>query len=267
VTRGAARAAIRALAAALILVAVVAAPVRARPAAAPTATTVQPAAPASRRRPAGPPIVGILELRVDGVSPTVAERFEAAIEDGLGSAELRIATRTRLREMLAGSTWSEGCLFGPCLAEVLRQTGVDRVVVAYFQGRGSSYRFVVSLVDTASGRIRAQAAERCEVCTLSEALDGAVLATIGLIHGASPGGSVASGPAQRPPPIAPPRRGARRALRRSALLLVGVAALAGGAGAYFVGRDRDRPGYAALGSSGALAATGGLMFGLSFSLD
>jgi hypothetical protein len=223
------------------------------------------------RPPADKKIVGILEVRVDGVSPTVAERFEAAIEEGLSSAELWIATRTRLREMLAGSTWSEGCLFGPCLAEVRRQTEVDRVVVAYFQGRGSSYRFVVSLIDTATGRIRAQAAERCEVCTLSEALDAAVLATIGLVHGATPGAEGAPGGEVAPPP--PLRRRVkadasdRTQARRAALLLVGVGALAGGAGLYFTSRDRDEVGYAALGGSGGLIAAGAAMFGLSFSFD
>jgi hypothetical protein len=244
----------RLAAAGLVLAAVLvsAAPVRAQ------ATAV--------RAPADKKIVGILEVRVDGVSPTVAERFEAAIEEGLASAELWIATRTRLREMLAGSTWSEGCLFGPCLAEVRRQTEVDRVVIAYFQGRGSSYRFVVSLVDTRTGRVRAQAAERCEVCTLSEALDGAVLATIGLVHEATPG--------DLPGDVAPPRRprrvksaSDRTQARRAALLLVGVGALAGGAGLYFASRDRDAVGYAALGGSGGLMAAGAVMFGLSFSLD
>jgi hypothetical protein len=243
----------RLAAAGLVLAAVLAsaAPVRAQ------ATAV--------RAPADKKIVGILEVRVDGVSPTVAERFEAAIEEGLASAELWIATRTRLREMLAGSTWSEGCLFGPCLAEVRRQTEVDRVVIAYFQGRGSSYRFVVSLVDTATGRIRAQAAERCEVCTLSEALDGAVLATIGLVHEATPGDGAGD--------VAPRPRRVKKATsdrtqaRRAALLLVGVGALAGGAGLYFASRDRDAVGYAALGGSGGLMAAGAVMFGLSFSLD
>jgi hypothetical protein len=217
------------------------------------------------RPPADKKIVGILEVRVDGVSPTVAERFEAAIEEGLASAELWIATRTRLREMLAGSTWSEGCLFGPCLAEVRRQTEVDRVVIAYFQGRGSSYRFVVSLVDTATGRIRAQAAERCEVCTLSEALDGAVLATIGLVHEATPGDG--AGDVTPRPRRVKKATSDRTQARRAALLLVGVGTLAGGAGLYFASRDRDAVGYAALGGSGGLMAAGAVMFGLSFSLD
>jgi hypothetical protein len=253
---GPAASAARLAAAGLVLVAVLASAATARA----QATAV--------RSPADKKIVGILEVRVDGVSPTVAERFEAAIEEGLSSAELWIATRTRLREMLAGSTWSEGCLFGPCLAEVRRQTEVDRVVIAYFQGRGSSYRFVVSLVDTGTGRVRAQAAERCEVCTLSEALDAAVLATIGLVHEAVPGSF--DGPGDAPPPR--PRRvkatpGDRTQARRAALLVVGVGALAGGAGLYFASRDRDAVGYAALGGSGGLIAAGAVMFGLSFSLD
>jgi hypothetical protein len=215
--------------------------------------------------PAGKKIVGILEVRVDGVSPTVAERFEASIEEGLSSAEIWIATRKRLREMLAGTSWSEGCVFGPCLAEVKRQTGADMVVVAYFQGRGSSYRFVVSLVDTATGGVREQTAERCEVCTLSEALDAAALATIGLVHGAAPAGTRPPPPPRVEPP--PPRRHGRRAARRTALVLAGAALVAGGVGGYFLRKDDDDIGYASIGAAGSLAAAGAVVFGLSFALD
>jgi hypothetical protein len=211
-------------------------------------------------------IVGILEVRVDGVSPTVAERFEQSLEEGLSSGEMQVAPRKRMREMLAGGTWSEGCVFGPCLAEVERQTGAAFVVVAYFQGRGSSYRFVVSLVDTGTGAVRDQVADRCEVCTLTEALDAASLSTIGLVHGAAAAGA----PAPRLHRIlAPPRRRMvdRRAARRTALFLIGTAVIAGGVGALFLARDRDALGYAGIGAAGTLAVSSTLSFGLSFTLD
>ena len=250
----------------IIAAALAASPAYAQEASAP-ATTARAEAPA---RPAPPAkdkqIVGILEVRVDGVSPTVAERFEASIEEGLSSAELWIATRKRLREMLAGTTWSEGCLFGPCLAEVKRQTGADLVVVAYFQGQGSSYRFVVSLIETETGRVREQTAERCEVCTLSEALDAAALATIGLVHGAAPSGTRTPPPRPRPRIVA--RSGHdRRLARRTALALTGIGVVVGGMGLYFRGRDRDQLGYACLGAAGSLAVAGGVTLGISFALD
>jgi hypothetical protein len=251
---GAAAAAARALSVAVAVAAAIALPA---PASAQTAAVAP--------DPAAKKIVGILEVRVDGVSPTVAERFETSIEEGLSSAEMWIATRKRLREMLAGTSWSEGCVFGPCLAEVKRQTGADMVVVAYFQGRGSSYRFVVSLVDTESGRVREQTAERCEVCTLSEALDAAALATIGLVHGAAPAGTRPPPRPRRVPPVA--HRDDRRVVRRAALLLAGAGLLAGGVGVYFLRKDDDDIGYAALGAAGSLTAAGAVVFGLSFAFD
>lgn len=211
-------------------------------------------------------IVGILDIRVDGVSPTAAEKFEASIEEGLTSSEYWVATRKRMREMLVASNWSEGCSFGPCLLEVKHQTGADLVVVAFFQGQGSSYRFVVSLLETSTGTVREQVSDRCEACTLTEALDSAALATIGLVHGATgQAGPVAARPGLASPP---PRGGtARRDARRTALVLIGTAALAGGAGLYFSQVDRQSLQYASYGAAGAFAVAGVLVLGVSFTLE
>jgi hypothetical protein len=209
-------------------------------------------------------IVGILDVRVDGVSSTAAERFESSIEEGLGSTEYWVATRKRMREILAGGAWNDGCVFGPCILEVKKQTGADLVVVAYFHAVGSSYQFVVSLVETTHGSVVAQVADHCDVCTLSEALDSAALATIGLVHGAGePGvGFARSGAGQ---PAAVDRRSHRRSLRRTALLLVGAAAIAGGTGAYFLRNDRNpKLGYSAVGAAAGLGVAGFTVLGLSF---
>jgi hypothetical protein len=208
-------------------------------------------------------IVGILDVRVDGVSPTAAERFETGIEEGLGSTEYWVATRKRMREILAGSGWSEGCDFGPCLAEVKKQTGADLIVDAYFQGTGSSYRFVVTLVDTATGTVTAQVADHCDVCTLTEALDSAALATIGLVHGAE--GQVPVAAAHVPPAVIDHTNAhAGRSMRRTALLLIGAGAILGGTAAYFLHTGDDKLGYAAGGAAGGLGVAGIAVVALSF---
>jgi hypothetical protein len=225
-------------------------------------TSAKAAAPAPA--PAAPKkkIIGILDVRVDGVSSTAAEKFETGIEDGLGSTEYWVATRKRMREILAGSGWSEGCTVGPCLVEVKKQTGADLVVDAYFQGTGSSYRFVVTLVDTATGTVTAQVADHCDVCTLTEALDSAALATIGLVHGAE--GTVAATPvrAAAPPPTPPPD--AARPTRRTAMMLIAAAVIVGGSAAYFSHTGDDKLGYAAGGAAGGLGVAGIAVLAVSF---
>lgn len=207
-------------------------------------------------------IVGILDVRVEGVSPTAAERFESGIEEGLGSTEYWVATRKRMREILSGSGWSEGCDFGPCLAEVKKQTGADLIVDAYFQGTGSSYRFVVTLVDTATGTVTAQVADHCDVCTLTEALDSAALATIGLVHGAE--GQVPVDAHVPPAVIDHTEAHAGRSMRRTALLLIGAGAILGGTAAYFLHTGNDKLGYAAGGAAGGVGVAGIAVVALSF---
>lgn len=222
-----------------------------------TAATT-PAPPAHRK------IVGILDVRFDGVSSTAGEKFESGIEEGLGSTEYWVATRKRMREILAGSSWSEGCSFGPCLDEVKRQTGADLIVDAYFSGTGSSYRFVVTLVDTNTGNVTAQVADHCDMCTLTEALDSAALATIGLVHGAD--GTVT--PTVKTTAVTvptPPTAGRGKSLRRTALLLVCAAVIAGGTAAYLVHTGDDKLGYAAGGAAGGLGVAGIAVLGISFS--
>ena len=208
-------------------------------------------------------IIGVLEVRVDGVSSTAAEKFEVGIEDGLSSTEYWVATRKRMREILAGSSWSEGCVFGPCLAEVKRQTAADLIVDAYFEGTGSSYRFVVTLVETATGSVVAQVADHCDVCTLTEALDTAALDTIGLVNGANDAPrAVTTGSRARPDDHAVNR--GRRASRRASLLLISGAVLAGSTAAYFFHtHDRDL-GYASAGAALGMTAGGIAAFALSF---
>jgi hypothetical protein len=218
------------------------------------AATTRPAVPNDRRK-----IVGVLEVRVDGVSTTAAEKFETGIEDGLSSTEYWVATRKRMREILAGSSWSEGCVVGPCLAEVKRQTNADLIVDAYFEGTGSSYRFVVTLIETGAGSVVAQVADHCDVCTLTEALDTAALDTIGLVNGAND--TPIKAPPHTPATIDHP---GRRGSRRASLLLFAGAALAGGTAAYFFHADKRDLGYAGAGAAVGLGVGGFAALALSF---
>ncbi len=229
------------------------------------ATGIAPGARADAAKPAPGhrKIVGVLEVRVDGVSSTAAEKFEVGIEDGLSSTEYWVATRKRMREVLAGSSWSEGCVVGPCLAEVKRQTNADLIVSAYFEGTGSSYRFVVTLVETTTGTVVAQVADRCDVCTLTEALDTAALDTIGLVNGANDAPARALPRAARPGDDAGVNRG-RRASRRASLLLISGAVLAGGTAAYFFRTEKRDLGYAGVGAALGMGVGGIAAFALSF---
>jgi hypothetical protein len=152
----------------------------ARPAAAPppdgTGQAMRPSA-ADKRR-----IVGILEVRVDGVPDDVKESFQRGIEEKFDAKRYWLTNRARMKQMMMGSTrWTEGCLVGQCLAEVRTQTGADLVLLAALTGAGTSFGYVVTLVRTDTGRVLRQSSERCDVCTVNEAMSRAMRATVDLL--------------------------------------------------------------------------------------
>lgn len=127
-------------------------------------------------------IIGILDVRVDGMPTEVATRFEAKLTEQLDTGHYWLATRERMRELLAGSPdWIEGCVAGPCLSVVKTQTGAERVVSVYLHGKGTSFGSVVTLFRTDTGAVMKQHAEHCDACTVNEAVDQSILATIGLV--------------------------------------------------------------------------------------
>jgi hypothetical protein len=151
-----------------------------RPAAAPPPDGTGEAArppPADRRR-----IIGILEVRVDGVPDDVKESFQRGIEEKFDAKRYWLTNRARMKQMMMGSTkWTEGCLVGQCLAEVRTQTGADLVLLAALTGSGTSFGYVVTLVRTDTGRVLRQNSERCDVCTVNEAMSRAMQATVNLL--------------------------------------------------------------------------------------
>jgi hypothetical protein len=133
-------------------------------------------------QPADKRIVGILDVRVEGVPKEIARQFQSDLEQQLSSTAYWLATQQRMRELMAHSTkWTEGCVIGACLAEVKTQTGADLVLLASITGSGTSFGHVVTLVSTRDGRWLAQDASRCEVCTVNEALTSATLAAAKLL--------------------------------------------------------------------------------------
>ena len=127
-------------------------------------------------------IIGILDVRVDGMPTEVAARFEARLTEQLDTGHYWLATRERMHELLAGSPdWIEGCVAGPCLSVVKTQTSAERVVSVYLHGKGTSFGSVVTLFRTDTGAVVKQHAEHCDACTVNEAVDQSILATIGLV--------------------------------------------------------------------------------------
>jgi hypothetical protein len=135
-------------------------------------------APADNRR-----IVGILDVRVEGVPDAVKESFQKELEDQFDTKHYWLASRSYMKErMLRSTKWTEGCLAGACLTEVRAQTGAELVLLAALTGSGTSFGYVVTLVRTDTGRVLQQNSERCDVCTVREAMAKATLATIDLLN-------------------------------------------------------------------------------------
>jgi hypothetical protein len=128
-------------------------------------------------------IIGILDVRVDGVAPEVAAQFQANLEQQLDTKLFWLVPRNRMHELMANSTkWAEGCLVGMCLREIRTQTRADLVLLVAMSGAGTSFGWTVTLVRTDTGRVLSQDSSRCDVCTVNEAVTGATLATLKLLN-------------------------------------------------------------------------------------
>lgn len=121
-------------------------------------------------RPAGgPPRVAILELRMESLPPTLAEQLRSRLFRRLVSGDYRrvVAEQTtsqRIREL----GLMRGCTVGPCLVQIGKQLGVERVVTGGITAVGSSYDVLLTLLETGSGSLLGQFSARCDVCTYQE---------------------------------------------------------------------------------------------------
>ena len=159
-------------------------------------------------RPAQADLIGLLDVRVEGVSDAAAEVFAKQIEESLGIAGLQVAPRARLREFLAGTPWNAACLIGECLRDLKVHAGVGTVVEAALVSIGPSYHYVITLLDTETGTIQHQLARKCDVCTTDEAFTNAALDVVELIQQRDGSAAAAAEPSSPP-------AGAARAQRRA----------------------------------------------------
>jgi hypothetical protein len=222
-------------------------------------------APAPVPPPPGRRLVGLLEVRVDGAAREIAAEFEQALEQHLDTTSYWLAGRSQMRARMQFATkWVDGCVSGPCLAEVRTQTGAELVVLAVITGSGTSFGYAVTIVRTDNGRVLAQESSRCDVCMVKEAMTEATLATLRLLNAvperlpdeaAELGAQIdmAVGKLER-------RLDARErtwARRGGRLAMVGLAVAAAGVGLYV---SQDRPDWAlVMAAAGGGLGVGGLV--------
>jgi hypothetical protein len=210
-------------------------------------------------------IIGLLDVRVDGIPDEVKDNFQRRLEEQLDSKQYRLADRAYMRQMLQRSTkWTDGCLIGTCLTELRKQTGAEMVLLAALTGVGTSIGYVVTLVRTDTGRVVAQDSDHCDVCRVSEVMDRATLATLELLNklpdqlpdeAAEQSATVDAAVGKvRGQLVAHDQHTTRLGL---ALTVIGVAVAATGLTIYAV--ESDRPTYAAATAvGGAALAIGGI---------
>lgn len=207
-------------------------------------------------------IIGILEI--DAPAPEVAAAFETQLQAKLDIKRFWIAPRAKMRERLANSTkWVEGCVVGLCLNEAKVQTGAELIVIAALTGSGTSFGYAVTLVRTDTGRVLSQKADRCDVCTMSEAMTAATAATIKLLDdvpnqlpdeaaeaGAAVDVAVATAKKQH--------THERRQLRATGIVMtaIGLGFVAAGTAAYLLQDSRPAYGVTAAGAGAGLAVGG-----------
>ncbi|HEU0034225.1 MAG TPA: hypothetical protein VFQ53_26555 [Kofleriaceae bacterium] len=210
-------------------------------------------------------IIGILQ--VEGPTNDITNTFERTLEKKLDAKTYWLVPRSKMRERMRMSTkWSEGCLVGACLTETKVQTGAEVVLLVALTGSGTSFGYVVTVMRTDTGGVLSQATDRCEVCTLNEAMGSATAATVKLINALPPQlpdadaaqraeAEAAAAAALRPVELA--RKEDQRHAQRIGVTLtvVGLAMVVAGSAAYYL--QDSRPGY------GVAIAGGGTGFVLS----
>ncbi len=232
----------------------------------PAPKEAEPDPPAPPPAPPPPPrnenqrIVGVLDVRVEGVPPEIAAQFQQQLEAQVDTKHFWLAPRSRMHEMMQNSTkWTEGCVIGNCLGEVRKQTNAELVLLAALTGSGTSFGYVVTLVRTDTGRVLAQESERCDVCTVSEAVANATLATVKILNavpdqlpdeGKAQTEQLASVSAKADKDVAEAKHHPHAV--GTGILITGLAIAAGGAGLYFASKDAG---------IGMAAAGGGIALG------
>jgi len=127
-------------------------------------------------------VISLVDVHVDGVAPEIAAQFQQALEQQIATKQFWLAGRAKVKEAMASSMrWTEGCIVGGCLAEVRSTTGAPLAMLAALSGSGTSFGYVITLLRTDTGDVIAQDSDRCDVCTVNEAMAQATQATIRLL--------------------------------------------------------------------------------------
>ncbi len=212
-------------------------------------------------------VIGLLDVRVEGLSADATAVFTRKIEEGLEMSGLKVASRERLRAYLAGTPWNSACLLGACLSELARGAEVATVIEVALATSGPSYHYVITLLDTRTGHAINQVAAKCDVCTTDEAFAEASLAVVAVVNGVGDGAAPIATAAPDPQLRRTRARvmHARSRARTLGITLIGLAAVAAGGAYYFFEDDRDTLGGASAGAAGALGVAGFTSLGLSFS--
>jgi hypothetical protein len=210
-------------------------------------------------------VIGLLDVRVEGLNPAAAEIFTSKIEEALEISGLKVASSERLRQYLAGTPWNAACLFGDCLRELRLRAAVATVIEVALATSGPSYQYVITLIDTESGQTINQLTGKCDVCTTEETFSQAALAVVELVNGVGDAAPTAKPIVIDHRPVQAAHAMARRRTRWLGLGLVATAFVAG-VGSWYWSRDgRDNLAAGAAGGAGALGVAGLTSIGLSFS--
>jgi hypothetical protein len=210
---------------------------------------------------AEPRAVAILD--VEGPSPEVARDYEVGLDARVDRTKVRLMSSAGVHDKLKASTkWTRGCRIGSCLGELRQRTGALLVLEAVLDGSGTSFGYVATLVRTDTGRVVAQASERCDVCTQLEAMASLTAATVKLLASIPdplPDEAAAQGAAAEVAASSVRREmhASRRGHRRKAIVLAitGLAALGAGV-ALYAAYDHPRYALAVAGAGGGLALGG-----------
>jgi len=123
---------------------------------------------ASAQSPA--PRVALLEINVVGMQSDVKTRFVGVLTQALRTAGYEVMDNEVALRKLQDAGVAPGCSVGSCLGDVERVLGARRVVVGGIGAAGSNYDIRLTLLDTHSGKLLAQAFEKCDICTVDEGL-------------------------------------------------------------------------------------------------
>ncbi len=206
-------------------------------------------------------VIGLLDVRVEGVSAAAGEVFTKQVEESLEISGLQVAPRKRLHSYLAGTPWNAACLVGACLRELRLRAAVARVIEVALVTNGPSYHYVITLLDTETGKTVGQLARKCDVCTTEEAFASAALAVVELVNGV--GDATPEEPTVAAPHGSSAVARARRRARVLGVVLLG-AAVAAGAGSYYLDSEGNDLAGPLVGGAGALGVAGLLSIGVSF---